>query len=86
MHGPRADEAGALRLWGNAADPVPLPEWRNRASLRHRDSVAAYGELLREDGRLVYRRLPPRPQEVRVYAAVADQGHAGEAAVTFELS
>jgi len=44
------------------------------------------GEVLREDGRLVYRHLSPGPQEVRVYAAAADRAHAGEAAVTFELS
>jgi hypothetical protein len=39
-----------------------------------------------EDGRLLYRQMSPEPQEVRVYAAADDLAHAGEAAVTSELS
>jgi len=43
------------------------------------------GHVVREGDRLLYRKLSPGPQEVRVYAAAADRAHAGEAALTFEL-
>jgi len=43
------------------------------------------GEVLREDDRLLYRAIRPGAQDVQVYAAAGDRGHAGEASLSFEL-